>query len=106
MGKCSVCGNKIMYNAFKRIKGIIYCLKCVPSESKTAYDEFQKDMEEVKTITDEKLTEALGEPIKITIEPKVCKYCGAKNSSEWKYLPLTNEWCCKRRACRNKVREE
>jgi len=32
MGKCSICGNKIMYNAYKKVKGVIYCLKCVPKE--------------------------------------------------------------------------
>jgi len=32
MGKCSKCGNKILYNAYKKVKGVIYCLKCVPKE--------------------------------------------------------------------------
>ena len=70
MGCCSKCGNKIRYNAFKKIKGIIYCLKCVPKEcvssklfdtvnsAKLDFDEFQKSMEKVTAIVE------YNEPIK------------------------------------------
>jgi recombinational DNA repair protein (RecF pathway) len=85
MGKCSVCGNKILYNAFKRIKGIIYCLKCVPKETimivdttKLDFAEFRDAMKEVAIITvneaeiavNEKLAKELGEPMKMTVKPK------------------------------------
>lgn len=89
-----------MYNAFEKIKGIIYCSKCVPKEAaiiintaKLEFAEFEKAMKEAGTIV-------------VNEEPRICKYCGARNSSDWKYLPLTNEWCCKRRGCRKKAREE
>ena len=74
MGKCSKCGNKILYNAFKRIKGVIYCLKCAPeektigktladtvSEAKLDFDEFQGAMNEVSMIV---IDEAVNVPKK------------------------------------------
>jgi DNA-directed RNA polymerase subunit M/transcription elongation factor TFIIS len=115
MGKCSVCGNKILYNAFRRIKGVIYCFKCKPEEriskkladtvtdAKLSFDEFKDAMKETAIVAvNENLAKELGEPMKITIEPKVCKYCGAKSSSEWLKM-LNGEWCCKKRACRKKA---
>lgn len=106
MGKCSVCGNKILYNAFKRVKGVIYCLKCVPKKeavtimfdevidtSKLDFTELQEAMKEAGTLI-------IGEEAK-----KPCKYCGAKNSSDW--LVLSNgERVCKRPSCRRKLAEE
>lgn len=102
MGKCSKCGNKILYNAFKKIKGVIYCLKCAPEEriskkladtvtdAKLSFGEFEDAMKEVALVVVNE--EAL----------KPCKYCGAKNSSDW--LVLSNgERVCKRRACRKKA---
>lgn len=58
MGCCSKCGNKIRYNAFKKIKGIIYCLKCVPKESYTVscakldFDKFQSAMQSATAIVE------------------------------------------------------
>jgi hypothetical protein len=96
MGKCSKCGKKIQYNQFKKIDGVVYCLDCKPKEKLMGFSDPPKIM------LDEALTVALGEPLKMTIEPRVCKFCGAKNSSNW--LKLVNgEWCCKRRACRKKI---
>lgn len=43
MGRCSVCGKKIMYNAYKKIKGVIYCLKCVPEETVMIVDTTKLD---------------------------------------------------------------
>ena len=87
MGKCSKCGNKILYNAFKRIKGVIYCLKCVPKEeaitvmfdetidgAKIDFTELAEELAKVPgtivATTDEKLAKELGEPMKMTIKPK------------------------------------
>jgi len=88
MGKCSKCGNKILYNAFKKIKGVIYCLKCESEEriskkladtvssAKLDFDEFQGAMKEVALVVvneeadkvNKRLAKELGEPIKMTIE--------------------------------------
>lgn len=58
------CGEKIRYNAFKKIKGVIYCLKCKPeeriskkladtvSEAKVTFDELQSVMKNVTVVTD------------------------------------------------------
>jgi len=63
MGRCSVCNSKIMYNAYKKVKGVIYCLKCVPKEEavtimfdETVDADFSKLAEIPETIvtTDEK----------------------------------------------------
>lgn len=123
MGKCSVCGNKIQYNQYKKIDGIIYCLDCIGYASKeeepckTLAEVMQANKEaeeeraeveaEVKAFTDKKLTEALGEPMNMTIvksNTPVCKFCGAKNSSDWLKLD-DGTWCCKRRSCRSKLRD-
>ena len=103
MGKCSVCGNKILYNAFKRVKGIIYCLKCVPKESITImFDEaVNVDFSELA----EELAKCPGTLVVGEEAKKPCKYCGAKNSSDW--LVLSNgERVCKRPSCRKKQAEE
>ena len=57
MGRCSVCGNKILYNAFKKVKGIIYCLKCVPKEAviivhtaELDFAEFEEAMKNASTV--------------------------------------------------------
>ena len=104
MGKCSVCGKKILYNAFKKIKGVIYCLKCVPKETvmivntaKLNFSEFEEAMKETVSIVNNGT-----EPEEIL---SVCKYCGCKGSSAWLELP-DNEWCCKKKGCRKKFREE
>lgn len=88
MGKCSVCGNKILYNAFKKIKGVIYCLKCEPkpavkmtfvkdaiektiADAKLDFAEFESAMKETAVIAvNEELVKELGEPIKMTVKPK------------------------------------
>lgn len=80
MGKCSKCGNKILYNAYKKIKGVIYCLKCVPekriskkladtvNEGKLAFNEFEEVMKETAIVAvNEELTKGLSEPMKMTI---------------------------------------
>ena len=79
MGKCSVCGNKILYNAFKKIKGVIYCLKCVPKEDvkiiidkaiDVDFDELQAAMKEPGIlIADRELAKQLGEPMEMSITP-------------------------------------
>ena len=54
MGRCSLCKEKIRYNAFKKIKGIIYCLKCVPEKPvlKATFvkDAIEKTISEAKTL--------------------------------------------------------
>lgn len=88
MGKCSVCGNKILYNAFKKIKGVIYCLKCEPkpavkmtfvtdaiektvADAKLDFTEFESAMKETAIVAvNENLAKELGEPMKMTIKPK------------------------------------
>jgi len=118
MGKCSKCGKKIWYNAFKKIKGVIYCLKCVPKEeaitimfdetideAKVDFTELAEELAKVPgtivATTDKELTKELGEPLKLEILTK-CKYCGCHGSSEWLELP-NGEWCCKKKGCRKKL---
>ena len=79
MGKCSVCGNKILYNAFKKIKGVIYCLKCVPKEDvkiiideaiDVDFDKLQAAMKEPGIlIADKELAKQLGEPMEMSVTP-------------------------------------
>ena len=116
MGKCSKCGNKILYNAYKKIKGVIYCLKCVPKEETITvmFDEaknvdFTELAEELAKvpgtiISVPKITDYIPEKEELKILT-VCKYCGCKSSSEWLELP-NGEWCCKRKGCRKKLAEE
>ena len=88
MGKCSTCGRKIEYNKFKKIDGLIYCLKCV--EKKVAkimfktiknahvkFDEFEKAMDEAAnslttpTVKAEEAGKRLGVALKaIEVVPK------------------------------------
>ena len=80
MGKCSVCGNKILYNAFKKIKGVIYCLKCVPKEKPALKITFVKDAME-KTIKDaeidfDKLRAAMKEPGILIADRELAKQLG------------------------------
>lgn len=33
MGKCTICGEKIRYNRFKKISGKVYCLECAKKKA-------------------------------------------------------------------------
>jgi len=75
MGKCSKCGEKIRYNAFKKLKGVIYCLKCAPEDristklaetvnsAKLDFDELRSAMEEPVKIIEGQTVEELKEEI-------------------------------------------
>lgn len=67
MGKCSVCGNKIQYNEYKKIDGVVYCPDCVCFAPK-------------KEAVDKKLAQALGEPIKMIIKKPKKKRARRKKS--------------------------
>jgi hypothetical protein len=105
MGKCSACGKKIQYNQYEKVDGIIYCFSCyskrtrqILDEGRTAldkaltidtsklnFDELKEAMEEPgKVAVDEKLTEALGEPVKIKVKPKKRDRSKRKKSREVK----------------------
>jgi uncharacterized Zn finger protein (UPF0148 family) len=60
MGKCSVCGEKIEYNQFRKVDGKIYCSKCTPEKEldpevvkaeEEAKEQFEKDMADAGEIT-------------------------------------------------------
>ena len=69
MGRCYKCKKPILYNSFKVVKGVVYCLKCKPeerittklldtvSDAKLDFDEFQSAMKDVALIVVDEQTE-------------------------------------------------
>jgi len=68
MGRCYKCKKPILYNSFKVVKGVVYCLKCKPekriskkinviSSAKLDFDEFQSAMKDVALIVVDEQTE-------------------------------------------------
>ena len=81
MGKCSKCGKKILYNSYKVIEGIVYCLKCEPkpkvkmtfviektvADAKLNFTEFESAMKETAIVA---VNENLAKELKPKKKPR------------------------------------
>ena len=83
MGKCSVCGKKILYNKYKMYRGKVLCQECYNTRLErkaAAIAERKRKAEEIKIVTPKKKSKRAMK--KYGVEGKIPKLYGGDSNDD------------------------